>query len=154
MTKEFYDNHHNLEKGYFLLYDFRIITKSNLKSGMVVELNNKERYLVCGNKLISKTNYLQLDDYSKDLLNEKFEKYNINKVFTKLDFGHWVFDDFFFIDADLNLIWERTVEFTCDKCNSKSEILSFKKINTSELLVTYVCTSCREVHEEIRYLYL
>lgn len=78
--------------------------KSDLKSGMVVKIQDESLYLVVGDKLIGVDGHLNLSSYLDNLEHTLFRAFNIIKVYNyKLgrSFSRLLDDD------NLELIWER-----------------------------------------------
>ena len=104
-------------------------TKADLKDGMVVEQNNKERYLVMGDRLLCLSGYNPLTQFNDDLTNILGEKYHIKRVFKVK--SKYVYDlREIFGDENLELIWERTEtkHMTTEEMRAKLEELTGEKI--------------------------
>lgn len=104
-------------------------TKADLKDGMVVEQNNKERYLVMGDRLLCLSGYNPLTQFNDDLTNNLGEKYHIKRVFKVK--SKYVYDlREIFGDGNLELIWERTKtkRMTTEEMRAKLEELTGEKI--------------------------
>lgn len=104
-------------------------TKADLKDGMVVEQNNKERYLVMGDRLLCLSGYNPLTQFNDDLTNNLGEKYHIKRVFkVKSKYAYDLRE--IFGDENLKLIWERTEtkHMTTEEMRKKLEELTGEKI--------------------------
>lgn len=99
------------------MYEF---TKSDLEDGMVVELNDGTRMVVCRDKFIGTSCFVNIKNFDEDLNNENSEDYSVRKVYRSFSLClRDVFDD-----ECLELIWERHDE-------SKTEII--KDMTVSEI---------------------
>ena len=81
------------------------MTKSELKNGMIVELENNRRYMVLNENLINMDVYIfPLEWYSEDLIC-RYEKKSIVKVYYLKTASS--LKNVFLHDGRLELIWER-----------------------------------------------
>jgi len=81
------------------------MTKSELKNGMIVELENNQRYMVLNEHLINMDVYIfPLEWYSEDLI-YRMEKKSIVKVYYLKTPSS--LKNVFLVDSRLELIWER-----------------------------------------------
>lgn len=110
-------------------------TKSDLKSGMIIQLNNGKYYLFVEGILIGEGGQLDINDYKEDLsLSDFFHKeyFDIKKVYYK-KYHSWGMGFNGSLIQDLTLIWERKkcVEYTmqeiADKLGIPVEQLRIKK---------------------------
>lgn len=106
-------------------------TKADLKDGMVIEQNNKERYLVIGDRVLRFGGYNLLTQYNNDLTNVLDEIFQIEKVY-KVKIKHQYCLEKIFDDENLELIWERTEtkRLTAEEMRKKLEELTGEKIET------------------------
>ena len=104
-----------IEQGYTILEwsDFTTeFTKADLKDGMVVELENGDRYLVINDRLICEYGWLSFKNYDNNL--KRDNGYQINAVYTT---NAYCLEEIFHEKA-LKLIWkrkEKPVEMTLDE---------------------------------------
>lgn len=80
------------------------MTKSKLKTGMVVECRNGYRYMVFGDKLIRVSGQVELENYTNNLNDTVDSDWDIVKVFEMINSCSF---DRIFNDENLKLIWER-----------------------------------------------
>lgn len=109
-------------------------TKYNLRSGMVVKLNNDQYYLVVDNMLIGIYGQMPLEDYDGNMyLNDELHRseYSIKEVYQK-KYRSWGcgFNDS--LENNLVLIWQReskeyTMQEIADKLGIPVEQLRIKK---------------------------
>lgn len=117
----------------------KTMTKSDLQNGMVVELRNKDRFLVHNGMIINEIGYLEIDSdgyYNDFMFNEnltcktKNESYDIVRIYKSKALSiAFIFDNEY-----LELIWEREEEK-----NKKDEIKvgdNVKVINNNYILET------------------
>ena len=80
--------------------------KSDLKNGMVIELNSGIRRLVWEDRLINECGFIPLQNYDDNLnnINELSKEENIDKVFLTRDVSY--LEDFF-SDKKIIEIWRR-----------------------------------------------
>ena len=103
-------------------------TKTDLKSGMVIEYNDKTfgRRLVAGDYLIGEDGYTELNNYDNNLINNdaKMEIVKIYNIRHGRKFNNLMEND------NLELIWEReeTKEMTIEEMKQKLEELTGKNI--------------------------
>lgn len=114
--------------------DMKEFTKADLKSGMIVKLNNNQYYLVVDNILIGVYGQMPLADYDENLyLKDKYHKseYSIKEVYQK-KYRTWGMGFNDSIENNLVLLWQReNVEYTmqeiADKLGIPVEQLRIKK---------------------------
>lgn len=81
--------------------------KSDLKSGMVVELRDGRRYVVITNDAaISENVWLDFNNYSENLHHSTVRAYDIIKVY-KPQYKHMMIPSQFKLLEESDLIWER-----------------------------------------------
>lgn len=108
-------------------------TKSDLKTGMVVQCKNKQLFLVIGNKLVDSYNHLELKDYDEDLIDRTSDNvshnFDIDKVFKIKSSYVYQFSDVFKED-NLAPIWERVIikHMTIEEAKNELEVLTNQKI--------------------------
>ena len=108
-------------------------TKSDLKTGMVVQCKNKQLFLVIGNKLVDSYNHLELKDYDEDLIDRTSDNvshnFDIDKVFKIKSSYVYKFSDVFKED-NLAPIWERVIikYMTMEEMKNELEVLTNQKI--------------------------
>lgn len=108
-------------------------TKSDLKTGMVVQCKNKQLFLVIGNKLVDSYNHLELKDYDEDLIDRTSDNvshnFDIDKVFKIKSSYVYQFSDVFKED-NLAPIWERVIVkgMTIEEMKNELELLTNQKI--------------------------
>lgn len=94
------------------VYKNEKFTKSDLKSGMVVEDRRGEIYLVVDGNLISRTGYLRLDSISETLecTDESCSEYDIVRVYGNVSCWGYGFNSGIshIKDSTSILLWERT----------------------------------------------
>lgn len=103
-----------------------IMTKTNLKNGMVVEARNGNRYLVHNDKFINKENFNYFDDYDDKFNNIHLPSFDIVKIYKSISFTL----DKIFNDNNLVLIWKRedkTKLSENDKNDIKKGLKKYKK---------------------------
>ena len=103
-----------------------VFTKADLKSGMVVECHNGDRYLVVNDRLINHEGWLRISNFSNNLSSDSVE-FTIDKVYETIGYNFQTL----FNDGKLTLIWEReapakkmTVEEIEKELGYKVEIIS------------------------------
>lgn len=109
-------------------------TIADLKSGMVVKLNNNQYYLVVDNILISTNGQMPLKDYDENMyLTDEYHKseYSIKEVYQK-KYRTWEMGFNDGLENNLVLLWKRkNVEYTmqeiADKLGIPVEQLRIKK---------------------------
>lgn len=79
--------------------------KDKLQDGMVVEMKSGDRYLVVGNRFISKVGYIDISDFEDNLTMLDDHDFDINKIY----------DEIYFLDAlekndELRIFWERPLK--------------------------------------------
>lgn len=124
-------------------------TKADLKSGMVIEYNDKTfgRRLVAGDYLIGGDGYSELNDYADNLINNN-ANLEIVKIY-KIRYGGCFYD--LMEDENLKLIWERkeTKEMTGEEMKQKLEELTGEKIEiepSREEMIGSIRIYCHNKH--------
>ena len=124
-------------------------TKTDLKSGMVIEYNDKTfgRRLVAGDYLIGRDGYSELNNYEDNLINNN-ANLEIVKIY-KIRYGG-CFNDLM-EDENLKLIWERkeTKEMTGEEMKQKLEELTGEKIEiepSREEMIGSIRIYCHNKH--------
>lgn len=84
-------------------------TKNDLVSGMVVETNSGEKFLVCGDRFISKEGYMNIWQYDNNLLlsDRNNSEYDIHKVYGVIQRLSMI-DELY----ENGIIWNRTRRMT------------------------------------------
>lgn len=124
----------NLSEGFYVLpssltlitdKNMKEFTKKDLKTGMIVELKDQERYLVLGDTLVGIDNQSLLSYYNEDLTLkcnniDSIKRCTICKVYKKYD-GHWGGGFKEGLHNDVILIWERpkVVELSMEEIANK-----------------------------------
>lgn len=145
--------YHFNEHSYTILewsdYMKKEFTKTDLKSGMVIEYNDKTfgRRLVAGDYLIGGDGYSELNNYADNLINNN-ENLEIVKIY-KIRYGG-CFNDLM-EDENLKLIWERkeTKEMTGEEMKQKLEELTGEKIEiepSREEMIGSIRIYCHNKH--------
>lgn len=131
----------NFTNIYVSMYNVKLIntenmkefTKNDLKAGMIVELNNGNRYLLVNDTLIGTEGYMILSKYNDDLIHKKYE-YSINKVYLKEDYCWGLgFNENLRTLRNTTLLWERpkviemSVEEIAEKLGIPANQLRIKK---------------------------
>lgn len=86
------------------MYEF---TKSDLKTGMVVETRNLMRYMVCGNRIVRTDVFVTLSHFKDNLLCDFNNNYDIVKCF---DVPQDPMDTIDILENPGELLWERKPE--------------------------------------------
>lgn len=148
------DKDHYIENDYKILEwsDYNMkkeFTKTDLKSGMVIEYNDKTfgRRLVAGDYLIGGNGYSELNDYANNLISNN-ANLEIVKIY-KIRYGS-CFNDLM-EDKNLELIWERieVKHMTVDEMQQKLEELTGEKIETEpsrEEMIGSIRIYCHNKH--------
>lgn len=128
-------------------------TKADLKDGIVVELRDKKRYVVFGDRIINMGGYSRLNSYNECLEDIMYSnpKYNVEKVFKVNTEKVYCFHDILKSD-NLELIWERkeAKEMTAEEMKQKLEELTGEKIeiklsvNDKRVVLTNYCNDREE----------
>lgn len=160
-TKTCYSNSGRYcNKDYYIENDYKILewsdymkvgnkefTKADLKSGMVIEYNDKTfgRRLVAGDYLIGGDGYSELNDYADNLINNN-ANLEIVKIY-KIRHGG-CFNDLM-ENENLKLIWERSEpkKMTTEEMQQKLEELTGEKIEVEpsvEEMIGVICKYCRK----------
>lgn len=85
-------------------------TKADLKTGMIVEVRNGNKYMVYDNRLLRNQVHLMLDDYNDELYYFYDDDFNIVKCF-KIDATYiGCIEDVFKNADDNHILWERKPE--------------------------------------------
>ena len=145
--------YHFNEHSYTILewsdYMKKEFTKTDLKSGMVIEYNDKTfgRRLVAGDYLIGRDGYSELNNYEDNLINNN-ANLEIVKIY-KIRYGG-CFNDLM-EDENLKLIWERkeTKEMTGEEMKQKLEELTGEKIEiepSREEMIGSIRIYCHNKH--------
>lgn len=94
-------------------------TKDDLKPGMVVKISNNETFLVIdtvsGLYLTNATGYVQLEQYTLDLINTNDSEYNIESVYIP----NTCDIKLLFKEAFLTKIWQRKTTVTLEEIAEK-----------------------------------
>lgn len=146
-------HYHFNEHSYTILewsdYMKKEFTKTDLKSGMVIEYNDKTfgRRLVAGDYLIGGDGYSELNNYADNLINNN-ANLEIVKIY-KIRYGG-CFNDLM-EDENLKLIWERkeTKEMTGEEMKQKLEELTGEKIEiepSREEMIGSIRIYCHNKH--------
>ena len=85
--------------------------KSDLKTGMVVELRNENKYLVMNDSILNLDGWDKMSNYEDDLTSRAFDSLDILKVY---ETGGGSFKSMF-LNSNLTLIWEREENTPVDK---------------------------------------
>ena len=85
--------------------------KSDLKTGMVVELRNEDKYLVMNDSILNLDGWDKMSNYENDLTSRAFDSLDILKVY---ETSGGSFKNMFLI-SNLTLIWEREENTPVDK---------------------------------------
>lgn len=135
--------------GYIILewsdYMRKEFTKTDLKSGMVVEQANKVRYLLVGDRALCFGRYNALSQYENDLTSSLGAEYGIEKVFKVKDKCVNSIEEIF-DDNNLELVWEskETKRMTVEEMRQKLEELTGEKIivKQREELINMIVSYC------------
>jgi hypothetical protein len=113
---------------------YKNMTRSLLKTGMLVVLANEETYLVFGNRLVSKSGFLWLNNYSEQLkykrpgipspsIEQKYEIFEIYDVSLDLQ----SVDEILTTKSSDTLIWKRKTkkDFEKDIKSVRNQITHF-----------------------------
>ena len=86
-------------------------TKSDLKTGMVVETRNGNRYMVYESRLLRHLNYAELNNYDQNMKCISDEDFDIVKCFDIHSNAYSIGDIISpGCNSDLDLLWERKPE--------------------------------------------
>lgn len=132
----------NFTNEYVSAYNVKLIntenmkefTKNDLKTGMIVELNNGNRYLLVNDTLIGVTGQMNFSHYNENLIYNGDNTYNINKVYLHEN-HYWGrgFNETLKSLCGATLLWERpkevelTMQEIADKFGIPVEQLKIKK---------------------------
>ena len=127
--------------------------KSDLKTGMVVELRSKKKYLVINDNMSNLDGWDRISNYEDDLTSKTFNKLDIIKVYETTG---KTFRSMFY-DENLKIIWEREENTAIDKLSElfRNNCIENKngncnKFNTcSDCKATFVIEHIEEILELI-----
>lgn len=118
------DKHYGVEGNSFIYFEDELemyeFTKSDLEDGMVVELNDGTRMVVCRDKFLGTSYFVDIKILDDDLNDKYLADYSVRKVY--MSYALCLKD--YLDDECLDLIWERHDE-------SKTEII--KDMTVSEI---------------------
>lgn len=119
------DKHYGVSENPFIFFEDELeiyeFTKSDLEDGMVVELNDKTRMFVYGDKFLGTSYFVNIKNIDDDLNNKYSADHSVKKVFR----SYALCLNDYFDDECLDLIWERHYD------ESKTEII--KDMTVSEI---------------------
>ena len=105
-------------------YEFDKFDKSDLKTGMVVETKNGNKYMVYGDRLVRSNYFNKLSCYDNDLKNKDNEDYDIIRCFDINSACINCIEDILNIIGGKKILWERKPE---EKIISSDEALKILK---------------------------
>ena len=91
----------------YVPYEFDKFGKSDLKTGMVVETKNGNKYMVYGDRLVRSNYFNKLSCYDKDLKNKNNEDYDIVRCFDINSACINCIEDILKIIGGKKILWER-----------------------------------------------
>ena len=132
--------------------------KSDLKTGMVVELRNKNKYLVMNDSMSNLDGWDKMSNYEDDLTSRAFDSLDILKVY-ETSGGSF---KSMFLNSNLTLIWEREENTAIDKLSElfRNNCIENKndncnKFNTcSDCKATFVIEHIEEILDLIGATYI
>ena len=132
--------------------------KSDLKTGMVVELRNKKKYLVINDSMSNLDGWDKMSNYEDDLTSRAFDSLDILKVY-ETSGGSF---KSMFLNSNLTLIWEREENTAIDKLSElfRNNCIENKndncnKFNTcSDCKATFVIEHIEEILDLIGATYI
>lgn len=132
--------------------------KSDLKTGMVVELRNEDKYLVVNDGILNLDGWDKMSNYEDDLKSRAFESLDILKVY---ETSGGSFKNMF-LNSNLTLIWEREENTAIDKLSElfRNNCIENKngncnKFNTcSDCKATFVIEHIEEILDLIDGTYI
>ena len=132
--------------------------KSDLKTGMVVELRNKNKYLVMNDSILNLDGWDKMSNYEDDLTSRAFDSLDILKVY-ETSGGSF---KSMFLNSNLTLIWEREENTAIDKLSElfRNNCIENKndncnKFNTcSDCKATFVIEHIEEILDLIGATYI
>lgn len=132
--------------------------KSDLKTGMVVELRNEDKYLVVNDSILNLDGWDKMSNYEDDLTSRAFDSLDILKVY---ETSGGSFKNMF-LNSNLTLIWEREENTPVDKLSElfRNNCIENKngncnKFNTcSDCKATFVIEHIEEILELIDTTYI
>lgn len=112
--------------------------KSDLKTGMVVELRNKNKYLVMNDSILNLDGWDKMSNYENDLTSRAFDSLDILKVY---ETSGGSFKNMF-LNSNLTLIWEREENTAIDKLSElfRNNCIENKNGNCNKF---NTCSDCK-----------
>ena len=132
--------------------------KSDLKTGMVVELRNEDKYLVMNDSILNLDGWDKMSNYENDLTSRAFDSLDILKVY---ETSGGSFKNMF-LNSNLTLIWEREENTPVDKLSElfrnnciENKNNNCNKFNTcSDCKATFVIEHIEEILDLIDTTYI
>ena len=133
--------------------------KSDLKTGMVVELRNEDKYLVVNDSILNLDGWDKMSNYENDLTSRAFDSLDILKVY---ETSGGSFKNMF-LNSNLTLIWEREENTAIDKliklfgddCRCKNKTNECDEFDScSECKATFVIEHIEEILDLIDTTYI
>ena len=112
--------------------------KSDLKTGMVVELRNEDKYLVVNDSILNLDGWDKMSNYENDLTSRAFDSLDILKVY---ETSGGSFKNMF-LNSNLTLIWEREENTPVDKLSElfRNNCIENKNGNCNKF---NTCSDCK-----------
>lgn len=112
--------------------------KSDLKTGMVVELRNEDKYLVMNDSILNLDGWDKMSNYENDLTSRAFDSLDILKVY---ETSGGSFKNMF-LNSNLTLIWKREENTTIDKLSElfRNNCIENKNGNCNKF---NTCSDCK-----------
>ena len=112
--------------------------KSDLKTGMVVELRNENKYLVMNDSILNLDGWDKMSNYEDDLTSRAFDSLDILKVY---ETSGGSFKNMF-LNSNLTLIWEREENTPVDKLSElfRNNCIENKNDNCNKF---NTCSDCK-----------
>lgn len=112
--------------------------KSDLKTGMVVELRNEDKYLVMNDSILNLDGWDKMSNYEDDLTSRAFDSLDILKVY---ETSGGSFKNMF-LNSNLTLIWKREENTTIDKLSElfRNNCIENKNGNCNKF---NTCSDCK-----------
>ena len=112
--------------------------KSDLKTGMVVELRNEDKYLVMNDNILNLDGWDKMSNYENDLTSRAFDSLDILKVY---ETSGGSFKNMF-LNSNLTLIWEREENTPVDKLSElfRNNCIENKNDNCNKF---NTCSDCK-----------
>ena len=112
--------------------------KSDLKTGMVVELRNEDKYLVVNDSILNLDGWDKMSNYENDLTSRAFDSLDILKVY---ETSGGSFKNIF-LNSNLTLIWEREENTPVDKLSElfRNNCIENKNGNCNKF---NTCSDCK-----------